>query len=405
MDIKIPFLGDGIDNAVVLSIMVAVGDTVQVDDVILELETDKAVAPVPATQAGKITAIKVSEGATVSEGMIIGTLAADESASSAQATQSTQATQATAPVAPVAPAATPASAPVAPVSQAVPVSGIPSGATGPYIQQLAQQLGLDLSRITPTNGRISIDDVRRYIAALQAPKPGESPRPDFAKWGDVSYDSISSLRSKIAAKMTEAWRVPHVTQFHTCDVTGVMALRKQYNPAYKAKGTNLTITAMAVKAAITALQEYPVFNSSFDETQGVSIIKHYYNIGIAVETPVGLMVPVIHNADSLSLFELSVAITKLAEKARNRSLGTVELQGGTFTITNLGGLGVGPFTPIINVPEVAIMGLGRGENNQQPLALSYDHRVIDGADGARFMTTFATALSTLTETQIQEALS
>ena len=407
MEIKIPHLGDGIDSATVLSVIVNVGDSVAVEDTLLELETDKAVAPVPSTAAGTIEAIHVAEGDTVTTAQLVVTL----SGATGESTDAPQDTPAT-PVAP-APVATPV-APLAPLA-AAPVQAVSNEAvvTSPWLRKLATQIGLDLTRIAPTGsgGRVTLDDVRGYVAALQAgafaatpaavPAPEAKPKtplPDFSKWGEVEVQKLSSLRLKIGEKMSESWAdVPHVTQFDDANISALMANRKKYNPKYKEKSVNLTLTAMAVKVAVDALKEFPNFNASFDSEKGELVVKKYYHIGVAVDTPNGLIVPVIRNADQKSLFELAQEISELAEKARDRKIAFEELQGGTFTISNLGGLGVGNFTPIVNTPEVAILGLGRGNLKPiivdkkidqgiiQPLGLSYDHRIIDGADGARFM--------------------
>lgn len=407
MEIKIPHLGDGIDSATVLSVMVNVGDSVAVEDTLLELETDKAVAPVPSTAAGTIEAIHVAEGDTVTTAQLVATL----SGASGESTEAPQET----PVAPVAPA--PVAPPVAPLAPlaAAPVQAVSNEVvvTSPWLRKLATQIGLDLTRIAPTGsgGRVTLDDVRGYVATLQAgafaatpaavPAPEAKPKtplPDFSKWGEVEVQKLSSLRLKIGEKMSESWAdVPHVTQFDDANISALMVNRKKYNPKYKEKGVNLTLTAMAVKVAVDALKEFPNFNASFDSEKGELVVKKYYHIGVAVDTPNGLIVPVIRNADQKPLFEIAKEIGELAEKARDRKIAVEELQGGTFTISNLGGLGVGNFTPIVNTPEVAILGLGRGNLKPiivdkkidqgiiQPLGLSYDHRIIDGADGARFM--------------------
>ena len=240
--------------------------------------------------------------------------------------------------------------------------------------------------------------------APQAPAP--SALPDFSKWGRIETKPLSSLRKKIGQKMVEAWtQIPHVTQFDKVDITDLMAARKKHNPAYKEKGANLTLTIFALKAIVNTLKAFPQFNSSFDSAKGELILKHYYNIGIAVDTENGLIVPVVKNVDQKSILELSLEVNTLAEKARLRQIAVEDLQGGTFTISNLGGLGVAEFTPIINTPEVAILALCAGKPTPvvhndtiqsrliMPIGLSYDHRVIDGADGARFTRHFVHELA------------
>jgi pyruvate dehydrogenase E2 component (dihydrolipoamide acetyltransferase) len=425
MDIKLPFLGDGIDSATVLSILVSPGDSVDLDQSIMELETDKAVAPVPAPAAGKIADIKVKAGDTVSTGMLVATLEGGGAQSSPDS-KSQSSPQTTAPVQPVAPVQS-----AAPVVQASQPAGnyqfvSPSGQeppASPSIRKIALDLGLDLGRVqgTGNGGRLTLDDVRGYMSFLQASafsKPAEAstntaqaaqpsgPKPlnvDFSKWGSITIDKVSTMRQKISEKMTEAWQtVPHVTQQDDANIDHAMTLRKKYKAKYEKKNAGLTITGISLKALVTALKEFPHFNASFDAAAGNLITKNYYNIGVAVDTPYGLIVPVIKNVDKKTVFELSVELGEIAQKARDRKLGLDDLQGGTFTLSNLGGLGVSYFTPIINTPEVAILGMGRGKTaSSLPLCLSYDHRVIDGGDGARFIKTFINALETFPEKDIK----
>lgn len=417
MQVKIPNLGDGIDSATVLSVMVAVGDSVAIDQTIIELETDKAVAPVPSTESGTVQSIHVSEGDTVTMGQLVISLTSDGATSDGAAPSSKDLSPASNKPEPVSPKVTPVM-PVntlqhnqPPVSMPIISNSSSSVSTSPWIRKIANQIGLDLSLVpTQSGGRLTIDDLRYYVSGLQqssltveptdsvkeAPK-AISVLPNFEKWGDVTRESLASLRIKIAEKMSDSWnQVPHVTQFDQADITAVMASRKTHNPMYKKKGVNLTLSAISIKVVVDALKKFPRFNSSFDINAKEIILKQYYHIGVAVDTPSGLIVPVIRDADKKSLFQLAKEIGELAEKARDRKLSVDELQGGTFTVSNLGGLGVGAFTPIVNTPEVAIIGLGRAQLTPvvkdgviqealiQPIAISYDHRIIDGADGARF---------------------
>lgn len=394
MEIKIPFLGDGIDTATVLGILVNPGDSVAVDDTLLELETDKATAPVPSTAAGTVEAIHVKEGDSVKQGTLVVSLSGGADVAT---------TVSDTVVAPV------ISMPVAPVSVA-PVGGIvnPDPVSSPSIRQAARVLGLDLRFVAGSGngGRITSEDVQRYLAGLQAEAVSQSqapsgaveakvsrkPLPDFSKFGSVETEKLSSMRTTIAKHMAEAWaRIPHVTQFGDVDISDLMSLRKKHVEAFKKKKGRLTVTVFILKALVQALKEFPSFNASFDEDAGELIVKQYYHIGVAVDTDYGLVVPVIRDVDQKSMLELSIELETISEKARDRKLGLEDLQGGTFTVSNLGSLGVGHFTPIVNHPEVAILGVGRGE--KMPLALSYDHRVIDGADGARFITALSVALS------------
>ncbi len=305
---------------------------------------------------------------------------------------------------------------VSPAVKAIP--GIPPPAS-PTVRNVAAELGIDLSQVrgSEAGGRIVMEDIRAYITGLKntvASSDGPvkkvvSESIDFSKWGPVKKALVSSLRQKIAQKMTESWTtIPHVTQFDEADITALMALRKKNFKAYEKKGVRLTLTPFIIKAVITALKKYPGFNSSLDEQSQEIVTKEYIHIGVAVDTDSGLIVPVVRDADKKNLFELSRDLEALAEKTRRRKVSLDELRGGTFTISNLGGIGGTFFTPIINKPEAAILGVGRGvlkpvvvkgktknkveERLMLPLGLSYDHRIIDGADGARFIREVVEAL-------------
>jgi pyruvate dehydrogenase E2 component (dihydrolipoamide acetyltransferase) len=428
--IKVPNLGDGIQSATVLSILVQVGDSISVDQTVLELETDKATAPVPATEAGTITKILIKEGDTVATGSPIfeigGSVSAE--ASPAAAPQSAPVPQPQAQAQPIAIPTLQPLASAAPLALPTATGEIPPAS--PSVRKISQDLGIDL-RLVPSStpgGRITMDDLRAFItrvialaysqpssapAAAAAPaQVVEAPLPDFSKWGPIEKKTASSLRKKIGQKMVDAWtKVPHVTQFEEIDITRLMALRSQYNPEFKAQGLNLTLTVFALKAIVDSLKAFPIFNSSYDSTTNEVITKNYYNIGIAVDTENGLIVPVVKNVDQKSIKELCKDLGTLAEKARTRQIGIEDLQGGTFTISNLGGLGVAQFTPIINTPEVAILALSAGKKQPvvvedkieprliMPISISYDHRIIDGADGARFTRHFIDTLN-----QFDEAL-
>lgn len=423
MEIKIPNLGDGIDSAIVISLLVKEGDTVTKDQTLIELETDKAVAPVPAPASGTITSLTVKEGDTVANGTLIGQLdGGGASSSEPVAAAPAQTVPVAGPVkapAPVVPAAT------ASVTIQKPVHN-ESVATSISIQKLAYRIGLDLRYIcgTGSSGQITETDLINHIGYLQsllnqpsapvgsAPKP-EVVLPDFEKWGTVDVEKCSPLRKKIAEKMVTAWQtVPHVTQQLDVDITGLMALRKKYNPQYQKKGAKLTLTVFAIKAVQRALEKFPQFNASYDAVKNEIIKKKYYHMGIAVDTENGLIVPVIKDVDKKSLLTLAKELAEIADKAKDRTLSVEELQGSTFTISNLGGLGVGAFTPIINTPEVAILGIGSGEFKptgdgktlalKMPTCLSYDHRIIDGADGARFAMEVKNQFETLSESEIKE---
>ncbi len=412
MDVKLPFLGDGIESATVLGILVKIGDEVQKDQIILELETDKAVAPIPSNESGKVTEILVKEGDVVRTGSLVIRLSGVEVSSSSS---------------PVSQVVTPVTTFVA---SAVGGAGVnPNPVASPSIRTFSARFGLDLTRISGTgsSGRITDEDVKRYIMSLQqlALQPSSSalvsgssislpqaPAIDFSKWGSVTVKPVSSLRKKISEKMRETWNtIPHVTQFDSADITAVMALRKKHLPTFEKKDAKLTLTVFAIKALVEALKAFPNFNASFIESKQEVILKEYIHMGVAVDTESGLIVPVIRDVDKKSMLDISLELNVVAEKARQRKVGIDELQGSSFTLSNLGGLGVGAFTPIVNAPDVAIMGISKGSmtavfNSKtgvfepkllMPVSMSYDHRVIDGADGARFMRKFVESLENFDE--------
>lgn len=425
MDVKIPFLGDGINSANVLSVAVTVGDAVKKDQTILELETDKAVAPIPAPANGTVEKILVQAGSVVSVGTPVLVLAGAASANDSQAKNS-------APPQPV-----PAQILAAPLGQQpyVSTSNFPPPAA-PSLRQMAQQLGLDLTRVrgSARGGRITLADVRNYVQQIQsASVPTGSPAAgarlpsaasmaagtpvpvvDFSKFGAVAKKPLSSLRKKIGAKMHEAWvAIPHVTQNDVADITRLMTLRKKYRARYEKKAAALTLTVLLIRPVAAALKKFPRINASVDWMSGELIVKEYIHLGLAVDTDSGLMVPVIRDADKKSVLQLALELGSLAEKARTRKIALEDLQGGSFTISNLGGFGVGHFTPIINAPELAILGVGGGRLMSVaqgkkmssrlllPLSLSYDHRVVDGADGARFIREIVAQIETIKEAELR----
>ncbi len=423
MNIKIPHVADGITSGTVVSLLVKVGDQVKKDQTVLELETDKAIAPVPSPDAGTITAILVKEGDKVSIGQAVMTFSESGAAAPKAAAHEPAPLQTPSPM----PAASLPAVPSAPANAAYQSkSGFPPPAS-PTIRKMASDLGIDLTRVpgSEAGGRIVLADLRNYILRLQqsaasgssAQIPGASQSSvksvqsiDFSKWGSVTKKSPSNLRKKIGEKMAESWTtIPHVTQFDEADITDMMALRKKYNPSYEKDGGKLTVTVLLMKVVVDLLKKYPGFNTSLDEATHELIEKHYYNLGIAVDTEQGLIVPVIRNVDQKNMLELSKELTLVAEKTRQRKVGVEDLQGGTFTISNLGSIGGTHFTPIVNKPEVAILGVGRGvlkpvtkdgkieSRLMLPLCLSYDHRVIDGGDGARFISGLVSGLEKFNE--------
>ena len=414
MDIRVPHLADGVESGTVVNILVNVGDQVQKDQTLVELETEKAVAAIPATQAGTVSKINVKKDDKVAVGQVILTISEGAVAkpSGNGHSQHTAPVAAPAPVrqaAPAAHAAAPASA--APVRRAPP-AGIPEAAS-PTVRRVAQELGIDLSRVhgSENGGRIIMDDLRAYIAELQAgtaspaapvtpfaaPSKPAIELPDFSKWGAIEAKPMSSLRKKISEKMSESSNtVARVTQFDEVDITDLMALKKKYDDAYAKAGTKLTMTTFSVKVVVDALKKFPAFNASLDLAHEQIIFKKYFHIAVAVDTEQGLIVPVIKDADKKNLVEISKEIDRLAAATRERKIAMEDLQGGTFTISNQGSLGGTHFTPVVYTPQVAILGLGRGRwmpvvqggkivtRLMMPMAISYDHRVVDGGNAVRF---------------------
>jgi pyruvate dehydrogenase E2 component (dihydrolipoamide acetyltransferase) len=432
MDLKLPHLGEGADSGTVVNLFVKEGDTVTKDQPILELENEKAVATIPSTAAGTVKQIFVKAGDKLRVGQRILSLAESGAPAAAPAAE---------------PEPTPARSrerhiqtpspeqvPVALEEEGPePISEANAGtapAAAPSIRKLARDLGIDLTRVrgSARGGRIMMEDVRAYIQKLQrlaaapraaVPAGTRAPRPapeqiDFSKWGPISKTPLSPLRKVIAHRMAESWSsTPRVTQFDEADITALMALRKKYAAAYDQKGARLTLTSFALKVVVDTLKKHPGFNASLDEVAQVIVFKQYYHIGIAVDTEAGLIVPVIRDADKKNLIDLSRELEDLAGKARGRKVSVEELKGGTFTISNQGGIGSGQFTPIVNKPEVAILGLGRGamkavvrDNKIEPrlilpLGLSYDHRVIDGAVAARFTVDLVQAFENFKEDDVK----
>jgi pyruvate dehydrogenase E2 component (dihydrolipoamide acetyltransferase) len=430
MDVRLPRLGEGADSGTVAAIFVKEGETVKKDQPILELESEKAVASIPTPVAGTVTKIHVKEGDEIKVGTLIFSIA--ESGEPARREPARIEPPPAEEPAEVSMQATPvAQAPAAVTDVAPPVPtvpGVPPPAS-PSIRRIARELGIDLTRIrgSERGGRIVMADLRNYIARLQAIAQQQAPAPavqvqakpapvsiDFSRWGKIEKKKMSQLRKAISAKMVESWTtVPHVTQFDNVDITDLLAVRKKYEKAYEKKNAHLTLTPFILKAVVETLKKHPMFNASIDEATGEIVYKHYYHIGIAVDTEQGLIVPVIRDVDKKSLLELSIELQELAERTRQRKVSLEEMQGGTFTISNQGGIGGAHFTPIINTPEVAILGIGRGslqpvvlgkkivQRMIVPLGLSYDHRLIDGANAARFITDFVQALQHFDEKAVK----
>jgi pyruvate dehydrogenase E2 component (dihydrolipoamide acetyltransferase) len=426
MDVKLPKLGEGADSGVVVSILVKEGDPVKEGQTLIELENEKAVAPIPATANGKVTRIRVKEGDKISVGQII--LSLDAGGAEGRPVREAPAEKAPEPRKAL-PATHRAPEGIEAPDEEPPTKSDAEIAAAPSIRRVARELGIDLTRVrgSERGGRIVMADLRAYIHQLQkpAPQPRESSAPakikavpteapDFTKWGPITKKPISPLRKVISQRMADSWAtVPRVTQFDEADITGLMEVRKKYQAAYEAKGARLTLTPLALKAVVVTLKRHPLFNSSLDEAAGELVVKEYYHLGVAVDTDAGLLVPVVRDVDKKSLLHLAREVEELAARARERKLSLDEMKGGTFTISNQGGIGGGHFTPIINLPEVAILGLGRGapkavvkeKQIQQrlmlPLAVSYDHRVIDGGTAARFTVDLVQALENFSEEEVK----
>jgi pyruvate dehydrogenase E2 component (dihydrolipoamide acetyltransferase) len=422
MDLKLPPLGEGADSGNVVSILVKEGDAIAKGQGIIELETGKAVAPVPASAAGKVTKIIVAVGEKISVGQPILSIEAPETAPAAKppAAQPPAAGRRRAPAAPPPPEEPGPQAP--PAEEEAPAGVEP--AASPSIRRMARELGIDLRKIhgSEPGGRVAMADVRAYIERLQrlaeAPRAataGAAAQPpperiDFSKWGPIARRPLTPLRKVIAGRMAQIWNtVPRVTQFDEADITTLDELRAKHAPAYEKMGARLTLTAFALKIVAGALQKHPIFNSSLDEAAGELVWKEYFHIGLAVDTDQGLIVPVLRDVDKKNLLALSKELSGLAARTRERKVSLEELQGGCFTISNQGGIGGGHFTPMVNRPEVAILGMGRGALKPAvregrieprlllPLALAYDHRVIDGGAAVRFMLELVRGFETFDE--------
>lgn len=436
----LPDVSEGIESVDVASVAVKPGDTITADSVICEVETDKAVADIPCPHAGTIETVHVTAGDTISVGDPLVTIRTSgsggaagkagsgkstaggressqgpgDSASSAAAKDKSQRASQTskAPAASAQPSATKSSR-----------DDRPPAPAGPATRRLARKLGVDLYEVggTARGGRITIEDVEAWVrerlasgVPAAADRPGigavtAAPLPDFSKFGPIEKQSLNKIYRTAAANLHAAWvTIPHVTQHDLADITELEAARKRYvksNP----NAPKITMTAIMIKAVVAALKAYPNFNASIDVEAGELIVKQYYHIGVAVDTPMGLVVPVIRNCDQKNVLQVAAELTDLAARGRDRKLKTEDLQGASFTITNLGGIGGTAFTPIVNHPEVAILGMSRGQTQLVledsmvaerlvlPLSLSYDHRAVNGADAARFIVKLSSSLSNFFE--------
>ncbi|TIC81187.1 dihydrolipoyllysine-residue acetyltransferase [Crenobacter intestini] len=422
VELRVPDIGGhaGVD---VIEVAIAAGDTVALDDTLITLETDKATMDVPAVAAGRVLEVAVKVGDKVAQGDLIAVVEAVVAASAAQpAAQPAAPAAAPAPVAAVAPVAQVAAPVAAPAkAAAVDEAGFVKAHAGPSVRKLARELGVDLGRVPGSGrkGRITDEDVKAWVKAVlaapaQAAAPAAAsgvgldllpwPKVDFAKFGPIKTEPLSRIKKLSGANLARNWvMIPHVTQFDEADITEMEVFRKAMGDELKADGVKLTPLAFLVKAVVAALKKYPQFNASLDGDQ--LVLKEYYHVGFAADTPNGLVVPVVRDADRKSLIEIAQETSLLAKKARDGKLLPTDMQGGCFSISSLGGIGGTAFTPIINAPEVAILGVSKSEIKPKwdgaafaprlmlPLSLSYDHRVIDGAAAARFTSYLAQVLA------------
>lgn len=429
IEVKVPDIGD-FKEVGVIEVLVAPGDRVEKESSLITVESDKATMEIPSPVAGVVKELRIKVGDKVAEGSLI--LILDESAARNSALS---ATPVAAPVA--VPAGEPASKTAAPVPESRPIAKAdpvplePQDLTvskphaSPSIRMFARELGVDLSKVRGTGpkGRVTREDVQGFVkGALAAARPAAAATPaseggmpfglpelaniDFAKFGPVETRALSRIQKISGAFLHRNWiSIPHVTQFDEADITDLESFRKSNGAATEKEGFKLTMLAFLIKASVTALRQFPDFNASLDKSRENLVVKKYFHIGVAVDTPDGLVVPVIRDADRKGVFDLARELADISKLAKEKKLKPGDMQGGTFSISSLGGIGGTLFTPIINAPEVAILGVSRAVtrpvwNGKEftprlmlPLSLSYDHRVIDGAAGARFTTYLSSVLS------------
>ncbi|MFW8626622.1 dihydrolipoyllysine-residue acetyltransferase [Deinococcus sp. ME38] len=419
--ITLPDVGDNIEQGTVVTVLVKPGDTVTEGQPVIEIETDKAVVEVPSNASGTVQSVSVNVGDTVKVGGVIATLGGGNApaAPAAATAPAPAAPAAPAPAAPAQPAGAPAAQAAAPTQSGTQNPQTFDGRSvvpaAPSVRRLARELGVDIHAVQGTGiaGRISEEDVRRTggtptvtapaapasAPVAAAPAVAAAPLPNFEKWGRVTREDMSGIRKATVRSMTASTAIPMVTHFDKADVTLMEETRKRFGARVEKAGGKLTMTHILMKVVANALRQFPKFGASLDLDAQQVIYKDFVNIGVAVDTPVGLLVPVVKDADRKSITELVLELSELAGKARDRKLKPDEMQGATFTISNLGGIGGHAFTPIVNSPEVAILGVSRGgmepvwnketgafePRNMLPLSLTYDHRLIDGADAARFV--------------------
>ena len=428
--IKVPEIGENVESGVVVAVHIKTGDTVAVDDTVIELETDKALVEIPSPFAGRVTEVLAEAGAQMNVGDVIARVETEGEAATAKDDAPARIPETQGPASQTGSSAeetSPAPAPPAPDTETEDISPVPESSAkepspapappssraaapaAPSIRRLARELGVDIVDISGSGpgGRITEADIKTHVRQRQsgdsmtAGSPtvtGTPAMPDFSRWGKIDIEEMDTVRRLTAQSTAASWTtIPHVTQFDEADITGVMAFIEKNAPKVEKAGAKLTVTAVITRVCAEALKRFPRFNASIDVANRRIILKQYVHIGIAADTPRGLLVPVIRDADQRSIVDLAKAIGDLAQRARNKKVKPDELEGGTFSISNQGGIGGVGFTPIVLWPQVAILGVSRSAvkpvfvkdrfepRTVLPLSLSYDHRIIDGADAARFL--------------------
>lgn len=424
-EIKIPDIAENVETGLIAGILVSKGDKVEEDQSVVEIETDKATTDIPSPYAGVVDEIKVKEGDEVKVNQVIMIIEVEEEGEGEkkegkgekekdeakekeaekkeeEAKKKEQEEEKEEPAEGKKEEEKEKTEAKAEEKEEKDLSDVPAS---PSVRRMAREMDVDITKVKGTGpgNRISAEDIKKYAGEAEA-APAEKAEtkaielPDFSQWGTTSREPMTTIRKITSKNVQQSWQaIPHVTQFDEADITELENFRKRYQSKAEKAGGKLTVTAILLKIAGFALQKFPRFNASIDAQNEELVYKHYYNVGIAADTPKGLLVPVVRDVNSKSLIDLSVELTELAQKARDKKIAPEEMQGGNFTISNLGGIGGTAFTPIILPPQLAILGVARSEykpvyvNGELekrliiPLSLSYDHRVIDGADGARFL--------------------
>ena len=429
IEVKVPDIG-GFKDVPVIEVLVKPGDTVKPEDALLTLESDKATMEVPSPAAGKVKDVRIKVGDKVSEGSLVLTLEPGDGAAAAKPAPAAEKPAAAAPAKPApaaqpAPAAAPRKEPEAPkatpppqaVAARIDEAGFAHAHASPSVRLFARELGVDLGRVKGTGPkeRVLREDVQGYVKAeLARPRGGDGtglnllplPQVDFAKFGPVTKQPLSRIKKLTGANLHRNWvTIPHVTQNDEADITELEEFRKVQTEEAKKQGIRFTILCFLMKAVVVALKQHPEFNASLAADGESLVLKEYFHIGVAVDTPNGLVVPVIHDVDKKGLMELAKELGEVSARMRAGKIAPADIQGGCFSISSLGGIGGAHFTPIINAPEVAILGVAKAvtrpvwngksfEPRQMlPISVSYDHRVIDGAQGARFISFLSSVLS------------